>query len=115
MQTVMFALNDFFTEVPKKDKGTEAQYDATVALLKRLVLHIGYDQLGKHAFEQTLSALLDFLACEVHAREVVSLLALSDFALPRLVTLFPMCTSVKLYVCPEWFRVVWRLLCGGMA
>jgi hypothetical protein len=45
MTTVIFALNDFFSEVPRKEKGNDTQYDAALGLLKRLVLHIGNDAL----------------------------------------------------------------------
>jgi hypothetical protein len=43
----MYALNDFFTVYPRREKGAEAQYDAAVGLLKRLVLHIGSEQVCK--------------------------------------------------------------------
>lgn len=45
LPTVMYALNDFFTIYPHKDKGCEAAYDAATGLLKRMVLHIGSDQI----------------------------------------------------------------------
>jgi hypothetical protein len=46
LPTIMYALNDFFSVYSKREKGNgEVQYDAAVGLLKRLVLHIGRDQI----------------------------------------------------------------------
>jgi hypothetical protein len=45
LPTILYALNDFFSVYPRKDKGSEVQYDAAVGLLKRLVLHIGSDRI----------------------------------------------------------------------
>jgi len=43
--TIVYALNDFFSVYPQREKGAETQYDAAVSLLKRMVLHIGLEQV----------------------------------------------------------------------
>lgn len=46
MSIIIYALNDFFSVYPKREKGNETQYDAAVGLLKRLVLHIGRESIS---------------------------------------------------------------------
>lgn len=45
LPVIIFALNDFFSVFPRKDRGCEVQYDAAVGLLMRLILHIGSDSI----------------------------------------------------------------------
>ena len=45
LPVITYALNDFFAVCPKRERGSETQYDAAAGLLKRLILHIGSDEV----------------------------------------------------------------------
>ena len=49
MPALLFALNDLFAQVPRRDKGVETQYDVAVNLLKKMCLHVGSDQVNAGA------------------------------------------------------------------
>ena len=42
---VLAALNGFFFLVPRRERGRETEYDAAAGLLRRVVLHLGADQV----------------------------------------------------------------------
>ena len=45
LPVITYALNDFFSVYPRRERGSETQYDAAAGLLKKMALHVGSDEI----------------------------------------------------------------------